>query len=45
MPENETTHFTTLMQFVEWVKQLVSGEYLLLSWMDWSPYSCKYFIL
>ncbi len=31
MPENETTHFTTLMKFVEWVKQLVSGEYLLLS--------------
>ncbi len=28
MPENETTHFTTLIQFVEWVKQLVPGEYL-----------------
>lgn len=28
MPENEITHFTTLMQFVEWVKQLVPGEYL-----------------
>ena len=28
MPENETTYFTTLMQFVEWVKQLVPGEYL-----------------
>ncbi len=30
MPENETTHFTTLIQFVEWVKQLVPGEYLLI---------------
>ena len=28
MQENGTAHFTTLMQFVEWVKQLVPGEYL-----------------
>ena len=28
MPEEESTHFTTLIQFVKWVKQLVPGEYL-----------------
>ena len=28
MSENETTYFTTLIQFVEWVKQLGPGEYL-----------------